>query len=272
MSHARKSPPLPPAPALRDKIKILPNMERASKLIRGSRLSGDVITPEQLCCAAWPEAVGKKIAAPYPRRQAGAHPPGRRSGGPHLAAAVVRPHAPHFAQPGSAPGPRPGRRPGIPHRAPPPRARASRARPSPRSVRGRRRRHRRPRDARPLQALAEKGTSVKITEKEVRYVAGLANLTLTDAEDRQTAGRSRRHPRTYGPPQRGRHHGRRTHVAGALRVPAKPPRCGPTCPCLRSATRLPWPTRRNPAPAISRCRKSSNAESMNKIRAWTFPP
>ena len=36
-------------------------MERASKLIRGLRLS-DVITPEQLCCAAWPEAVGKKIA------------------------------------------------------------------------------------------------------------------------------------------------------------------------------------------------------------------
>ena len=44
-----------------DKIKILPTMERASKLIR--RLSGDVITPEQLCCAAWPEAVGKKISA-----------------------------------------------------------------------------------------------------------------------------------------------------------------------------------------------------------------
>ena len=37
-------------------------MERASKLIRGLRMSGDVITPEQLCCAAWPEAVGKKIA------------------------------------------------------------------------------------------------------------------------------------------------------------------------------------------------------------------
>jgi hypothetical protein len=38
-------------------------MERASKLIRGLRLSGDVITPEQLCYAAWPEAVGRKIAA-----------------------------------------------------------------------------------------------------------------------------------------------------------------------------------------------------------------
>ena len=37
-------------------------MERASKLIRGLGLSGEVITPEQLCCAAWPEAVGIKIA------------------------------------------------------------------------------------------------------------------------------------------------------------------------------------------------------------------
>ncbi|MEO8592673.1 MAG: DUF721 domain-containing protein [Candidatus Solibacter sp.] len=46
----------------RDKIKFLPAMERASKLIRSLRLSGEVITPEQLCCAAWPEAVGVKIA------------------------------------------------------------------------------------------------------------------------------------------------------------------------------------------------------------------
>ena len=38
-------------------------MERASKLIRGLRLSGEVITPEQMACAAWPEAVGKKIAS-----------------------------------------------------------------------------------------------------------------------------------------------------------------------------------------------------------------
>ena len=37
-------------------------MERASKLIRGLRLSGEVITSEQLACAAWAEAVGKKIA------------------------------------------------------------------------------------------------------------------------------------------------------------------------------------------------------------------
>jgi hypothetical protein len=37
-------------------------MECAGKLIRELRLSGDVITPEQLCCAAWGGAVGKKIA------------------------------------------------------------------------------------------------------------------------------------------------------------------------------------------------------------------
>src|ERR1019366_9574942 len=49
-------PCIPPLPTLRDKIKILPTMKRASKLIRGLRLSGDAITPEQLCCAAWPQA------------------------------------------------------------------------------------------------------------------------------------------------------------------------------------------------------------------------
>ena len=38
-------------------------MERASKLIRGLRLPGDTISAEELACAAWPEAVGKKIAA-----------------------------------------------------------------------------------------------------------------------------------------------------------------------------------------------------------------
>jgi hypothetical protein len=37
-------------------------MERASKLIRGLRLPGDTISAEELACAAWPEAVGKKIA------------------------------------------------------------------------------------------------------------------------------------------------------------------------------------------------------------------
>jgi hypothetical protein len=38
-------------------------MERASKLIRGLRLSGDMISAEELAIAAWPDAVGKKLAA-----------------------------------------------------------------------------------------------------------------------------------------------------------------------------------------------------------------
>jgi hypothetical protein len=37
-------------------------MERASKFIRDLRLPGGAISPEELACAAWPEAVGKKIA------------------------------------------------------------------------------------------------------------------------------------------------------------------------------------------------------------------
>ena len=38
-------------------------MERASKLIRGLGLSGDTITAEEIACAAWSGAVGKKIAS-----------------------------------------------------------------------------------------------------------------------------------------------------------------------------------------------------------------
>ena len=38
-------------------------MERASKLIRGLRLPGGTLSGEELACAVWPQAVGKKIAA-----------------------------------------------------------------------------------------------------------------------------------------------------------------------------------------------------------------
>jgi hypothetical protein len=38
-------------------------MERASKVIRGLTLPCDAISVEELACAAWSEAVGKKIAA-----------------------------------------------------------------------------------------------------------------------------------------------------------------------------------------------------------------
>jgi hypothetical protein len=38
-------------------------MERACKLIRGLGLPCETITPEEIACAAWAAAVGKKIAA-----------------------------------------------------------------------------------------------------------------------------------------------------------------------------------------------------------------
>ena len=38
-------------------------MERASKLIQTLRLAGDAISAEELACAAWECAVGRKIAA-----------------------------------------------------------------------------------------------------------------------------------------------------------------------------------------------------------------
>jgi Dna[CI] antecedent, DciA len=38
-------------------------MDRASKFIRSLNLPGGAISPEELACAAWPQAVGKRIAA-----------------------------------------------------------------------------------------------------------------------------------------------------------------------------------------------------------------
>jgi hypothetical protein len=38
-------------------------MERASKLIRGLKLPGGTLSVEELACAVWPQAVGKKLAA-----------------------------------------------------------------------------------------------------------------------------------------------------------------------------------------------------------------
>ena len=37
-------------------------MERASRLIRALRLPGDTLNLEELACAAWPVAVGRRIA------------------------------------------------------------------------------------------------------------------------------------------------------------------------------------------------------------------
>src|SRR5512142_1819024 len=37
--------------------------ERACKLMRGLRLAGEAVSDERIACAAWPQSVGKKIAA-----------------------------------------------------------------------------------------------------------------------------------------------------------------------------------------------------------------
>ena len=39
------------------------HMERASKLIRELQLSADMLSAGELACAAWPQAVGQRIAA-----------------------------------------------------------------------------------------------------------------------------------------------------------------------------------------------------------------
>ena len=38
-------------------------MERASTLIRGMKLPGGTLSGEELACAVWPQAVGKKLAS-----------------------------------------------------------------------------------------------------------------------------------------------------------------------------------------------------------------
>ncbi len=37
-------------------------MQRASKLLRGLKLPNETISMEELACAAWPQAVGKRLA------------------------------------------------------------------------------------------------------------------------------------------------------------------------------------------------------------------
>ena len=157
-------------------------MERASKLIRGLRLPSDTMSAEELACSAWPEAVGRKIAAhtravrmvrtrlvvevedkTWQRQLFALTPFILFNLQKHLGSGVVDELDLRV----------------VPRRREPQRA----IRGFPRAPRSRRGRcHRRPGVARPLQSIAKKGAGVKITEPEVRYVAGLANLNLTDAE------------------------------------------------------------------------------------------
>jgi hypothetical protein len=62
---AKRTHRKPPARRARhfDKMVQPNNMERASKLIRGLKLPGGTLTGEELACAVWPQAVGRKIAA-----------------------------------------------------------------------------------------------------------------------------------------------------------------------------------------------------------------
>ena len=53
--------------------------------------------------------------------------------------------------------------------------------------------------------LAQKGTGVKITEKEVRYVAGSCQSEPYRCRSCQVSARPRRHPRAHGQAERDRH-------------------------------------------------------------------
>jgi hypothetical protein len=65
MNHIKYRNPNPPARPLARNDRMVPpiQMERASKLIRGLRLPGGTLSGEELACAVWPQAVGRKIAA-----------------------------------------------------------------------------------------------------------------------------------------------------------------------------------------------------------------
>ena len=108
----------------------------------------------------------------------GADSAGGGSGGQGLAAAVVRPHRPDPEKPGEGAGPRGWWRTSSsascrPRREP---QRAVRSAAGTLFAEDEADAHRRSRAARHLQSIAEESTGVKITEKEVRYVADLANL------------------------------------------------------------------------------------------------
>src|SRR5208283_6227377 len=113
--------------------------------------------------------------------QAGAAAAGGGSGRQNLAAAAFRAQLPDCAQPRAASRSGHGGGSGIPRGATAARA-ATRGAIGGGAGGGRSRRDRRPGTARPLQSFPDKGAGVKITEQEVRYVAGLANLNLSDGE------------------------------------------------------------------------------------------
>src|ERR1039457_5582202 len=110
-----------PPPILRDKIKVL--------TYHGTRQQAHPGTETVRRCDHAGTTLLRGVARSrrqenrraYPAGETGTHPPGGGSGGPYLAAPVVRPHSAHFEQPGQDAGERPGGGPGIQHRTAPPR-------------------------------------------------------------------------------------------------------------------------------------------------------
>ena len=101
---------------------------------------------------------------------------------------------------------------------------------------------------------------MKITEKEVRYVADLANLTPHRRRSRHAFRRISTAFWNTSTAQRNRHRRRRAHGPGALRSRRDRHAARRRARAAAWATRPPWPTPRSPARVTSRFPKSSSAD------------
>ena len=162
-------------------MKLQNRMEIASRVIRGMRLAGEPVSDEQLACAAWPQSVGKKVAV---------HTRAARMVRTRLVVEVEDRiwQRQLFTLSNQILG-RLEKNLGrgvvedlefriVPRRREPGRAVCVCSGAGSRRSGG----NRGPGPAFHLQGIPKKGSGVRITEKEVRYVAALANLTLDDAE------------------------------------------------------------------------------------------
>ena len=179
-------------------------MERAGRVLGKLKLAKQGVSDEELARSAWPVAVGKKIASSDACVRPGAHPPSGGSGRRGLAAPTLDAARTDSAADGADTGTEDRRRTGVQDRRTTHEA-CTRAEVLDRlDRRGRR-------DSRPgipihLQSCAEKSKLLKITEQEVRYVADLANLRLTDEEVQRMATRSRRDSHAHRQAERAGHH------------------------------------------------------------------
>ena len=223
---------------------------------RASRLFGKLTAVADRCRRSGPRRVavggGQESCGAHAAHAHGAHPADRRSGRSCLEKAIVRAFRADPDEPGAASGAGNRRRSGVPRHAAAARCAARRS-----CATGARFSTKPTRSPTPSCARCtsgpQEGAGVKITEKEVRYVAELANLELSDAE--VTSSR----PIWTGfwatsQAERDRYHRRRADGAGALRRRryrhlARRPRLPPL------GTVSPWRMRRNPAQDISKCRR-----------------